>query len=123
MGMAGFKQNANFDFLVGLELSQIQVNPYTIRFIFVEGPEINVCSEFDHFDPATGATAKYQAAGPIKNFTIQRLPGRHVTEVAILSDDEMKLVFDSGDSLMLLRTDPRYESITMNRANGVIVIM
>jgi len=68
--MAGFKQLSNYDFLKGLELSQIQVNPYTIRFLFVEGAEINVCSEFDHFDPATGITSKYQAAGSKKEFTI-----------------------------------------------------
>jgi hypothetical protein len=122
--MAGFRQQPNYDFLNGLELSCIQVSPYTIAFVFVENPEINIGSEFDHFEAATGVTSKYQASGQTKDFTVQRLPGRRVVGTEILSDDALKLAFDNGDTLTLLRTNPRYESMTINKPNGgVIVIM
>jgi hypothetical protein len=121
--MAGFNQQSSYDFLKGLELSQIQVNPFTIRFLFVEGAEINVCSEFDHFQAANGTTSKYQAEGETKDFTVQKLPGQRVTEVHVLSDDALKLAFANGDTLTLLRTDPRYESITIDKPGGDFIVI
>ena len=116
--MAGFKHAPNYDYLKGLELSQIQVNPYTLRFIFVELFEIEVASELDHFEAATGKVSKYQTAGPTKDFTIQRLPGRKIADVEVLSDDALELSFDNGDTVTLLRTDPRYECAVFNKPDG-----
>src|SRR5690242_9999762 len=121
--MTGFKQGPNYDFLKGLELSQIQVNPYTLRFLFVELFEIEVASEFLHFEAATGKVSTYQTAGQIKDFTVQRLPGRKITGAEVLSDDALNLSFDNGDTVTLLRIDPRYESVVIHKPDGDFIVI
>lgn len=120
--MAGFNQRANYDFLQGLELTQVQVNKYNVCFKFTEGPEINMATAFEHFDADKNVTATYDIEGGTKDFTVQRLLGLKTTDAQIVSEDMLKLVFENGDTVSFLRRNDGYESMTIDGPNGVIVI-
>jgi hypothetical protein len=121
--MAGFKQAPDYDFLKGVELTQIRVNKYTVDFVFTEGQGIAMATEFDHYDAAKKTTSRYDIEGSAKEFTVYSLLNLRTTDAVIVSDDELKLIFENGDALMLLRTDDGYESMTIwGHPGGTMVI-
>ena len=122
--MAGFAQEPNYDFLKGVELTQICVSRYSVLFKFTEGPSINMVTEFNHFDAAKNTTSRYDIEGATKDFTVQWLLNLRTTAVEIVSDDVLKLTFENGDTLSFLRRNDGYESMTIyNGKDGFPIVI
>jgi hypothetical protein len=120
--MSGFTQVPNYDFLKGLELTRIEVNPGNVVFKFLENREIDVWGKFSHTHAADRQASVYQVDGTDKQFTVHALLGHRIADAQIVSDDLLKLVFDNGDTLALFRRNDGYESMTIWDPEGVLVI-
>jgi len=126
--MPGFQQKSSYDFLRGTEITQIQINKYTVCFVFEAGRDadnyfdITVNTVFEHYNAADGSTSKYDVQGATKDFTEYALLEVPVTGTEIVSDDQLKVTFQNRDALTLIRRDDGHESMTINTPKGVIVI-
>jgi hypothetical protein len=126
--MSGFQQKSSYDFFVGSYISQIQVNKYSVCFTFAAERktdnyfDISVNTMFGHYCAATGKTTQYDVEGTTKDFTEYALLEVPVTSTEIVSDDELKLTFATGDALTVFRRNDGHESMTINTPKGVIVI-
>lgn len=120
--MTGFSQEQNYDFLVGAELTQIRVNRYTADFKFTESPDINMATEFIHFDAAKKITTRYNIEGSTKDFMVQWLLNLRTTKAEIVSDDVLTLTFENGDTLTVMRRNDGYESMTINGHPGGVTL-
>jgi hypothetical protein len=84
--------------------------------------EIAMATTFDHYSAETKRTVRYDIQSFPKELTAQAILEVPITDVEIVSDDELKLTFQNGDTLMLLRKNDGYESMTIGTVEGVIVI-
>lgn len=80
---------------------------------------------YDQLRTKAKGILKYRILSPYGTLHVglQRLPGRKITDAEVLSDDALKLSFDNGDTVTLLRTDPRYESVTIDTPNGSFIVI
>jgi hypothetical protein len=120
--MSGFQAMPNYDFMKGRGLTQIKVSKYTVYFVAIDGWGINMGSIFDHYIAATGETVRYDIEKFPTRMTAQTSLEIPITDVQIVSDDELKLTFQNGDALTFFRLNDGHESMTINGPRGVIVI-
>jgi hypothetical protein len=120
--MAGFKQKPNYDFMKEFAFTQIRVNKYTVDFVWPTMAAIAMATTFDHYSAETKRTVRYDIESFPKEFTAQAIIEVPITDVEIVSDDVLKLTFENGDTLTLLRMNDGYESMTIGGPNGIIVI-
>jgi len=120
----GFAQALNYNHFVGTYVSQIQVNKFTVCFVFTstEYSDINSNTVFDHCCAATAKIARYDVEGPAEDFTAYTLLEVPVTGTEIVSDDELRLTFGNKNTLTVFRRNDGHESMTINTPQGVIVI-
>jgi hypothetical protein len=113
--MSGFKEVDSYAFLSGLELTQIGVGSSDVTFVFVEGPRIRVTGGFEHLAVGAAKPARYQIDGATKLFTAQRLLGLKTTRVDVVSDGALRIVFQNGDTLTLLRGRDSSAAVAVDR--------
>ncbi|HUC60927.1 MAG TPA: hypothetical protein VMF53_03140 [Alphaproteobacteria bacterium] len=120
----GFKQRDEYDFFKGASLGSIFIGPYDVQFRFDRNIMVALTSEFDHYDPTTGTKTTYDANGSRKLImTAQAVIGHKVRDVQVVSDDELKLIFDNDHSISLIRRRNGYESMTISRRPDPLIVI
>ncbi len=98
----GFSDNLDFSQIVGWELYQVTIDKYHIMFWF-EGERslLNVADRFS-FRSADGTiTFMYEIYGSDKFLNIDRILRVKISEVRVITKDQLELVFENGDVLSI----------------------
>jgi len=120
----GFKQRDEYDFFMGATLQAIRIGQSQVRLEFSGNIVVSIKSELRYVDPATGQTNVFDAWGPRRaNMTAQAVIGHKVRDVQVVSDDELKLIFDNDHSISLIRRRNGYESMTISRRPDPLIVI
>lgn len=99
-----FPQHSELAFLVGKEVAQVAFVTDGVRFIWWEGGEIRVTSDFEHRDQKG---VRYQLGDVFcdQPSLLHRLIQRKVSEIQV-NDHFLTLKFDDGQALIFDGTGP-----------------
>lgn len=98
----GFLPETNFERLVGWELYQVTIDKYHVMFFFNQGHNLlNVADRFScrSADGKSGYT--YEIYGEKHFLDVDSILRKVITKVEIASREELKLVFENGDTLSI----------------------
>lgn len=108
--VAGFQDAGDFDPVVGWELYQITLDKYHVMFFFENGWQLlNVAHRFSHQSHDKQISYSYETGGGGNANQLDRLLRQRVSEVAVLTERELVLVFENGDELVV-HDDPQIRS-------------
>ena len=120
----GFDQRSEYDFFKGASLELIMISHHQVQLRFSQNIAVGLISEFDHIDPTTGRKTVFDAWGPRRTMmTAQVCIGHKVTDAQLVSADALKLVFDNGHSISLIRRRNGYESMTISRKGEPLIVI
>jgi hypothetical protein len=116
-----FPSASELQFLVGKEIGQVCLDPYSLQFRFVDGAQITAELRIEHIDEA-GQTHPYncQAAKKENAIHLDQLLQRKIKSVAT-DDFCLSLHFDNGAILKIFSEVSPYESGHISGQTGYIV--
>ena len=120
--MYGLKRDLDLNFLKGLELTQILVSLFSVRFGFDKDVTINVTGEFRYFD---GQAEWVWNPEPGKSDTASRtldLLDRTVENLEWHEDGTLRLSFANGHRLTMLDNSREHESYEITWPGQKIIV-
>jgi hypothetical protein len=119
--MHGFKHTASLTFLQGLTVEQVCLGQYQTWIHFAPQGRISMEGQYVHSVTSENRqiVQPRSSCGPNELF---RLLGHSVTDVAVISEDSLRINFSNGDTLTLIDDSDQYESfaITYDELQTVI---
>jgi hypothetical protein len=120
--MYGLSKDLDLNFLNGREVIQVAIGVYQIQFGFDEDVRISVEGQFSYFDghdewvwtPDPGGAQIAARAVALLGATIESFQGHE--------DGTLKLIFSSGQRLIILDNSKEYESYDITRPGSTIVV-
>jgi hypothetical protein len=111
--VVNFAQNIPFSGLIQDELTQIRISRYIVHFLFTQGSEITIESDFEHVDRNGEIISRFDVYTQSGEETVHRLLGKTVTSVSVESGDALRISFDNNESIRIRRNESRVESCTL----------
>lgn len=109
--MHPFPPIEQLNFLIGMELSNITLQPYSVVFLFVEGALV-VCEHGVEYESILGYKFNHdpqKRLGP-DPIHFHSLIGKHITKLEALTEYSLEITFEGGEHLILLSKTGSYES-------------
>ncbi|MFO0530372.1 hypothetical protein [Brevundimonas sp.] len=121
--MHPFPPASELQFLIGLEVGQICLDPWSTQFRFSEGGQITIEGPFEYLD-AVGKAHVHQAAddqdrGPVH---FRDLIQRRITSVEV-EPLRLMLGFENGAQLSIVSEIGRYENGQISPPSGHALIV
>src|SRR5207248_3881088 len=96
----GFSDKFDFSPIVGWELYQVTIDKYHLMFWFENGHALLDVADRCSFKSSAGSVnLSYEIYGTHKSLNVDRILRTKVTEVRVITKDQLDLLFENGDIL------------------------
>jgi len=96
----GFSNRFDFSPIVGWELYQVTIDKYHIMFWFEnDSALLNVADRCSFMSADKSVSYSYEIYGPQKSLNVDRILRVRVTDVRVITKDQLDIIFETGDIL------------------------
>jgi hypothetical protein len=117
--MVNFKAAGDLSFLVGMQLSSVQLGKFIVHFTFAEGCQVSTENSFEH--RSRESTSRFDVYGPAKDLTVYSLLEERVNQVMLVSEDALEVSFSNGERLRFF-ANGRGGSFSASTINEIVLV-
>lgn len=100
--VAGFRNAADFEPIIGWELYQVTLDKWHVMFFFQNGAQLlNVAYAFSHRSHDGSVDYTFEIYGPRQELSLNRVLRQRVVAVTVPSSDRLVLRFENEDEVTI----------------------